>query len=63
LTRAHGIALYLARSVAPENPVRQALVQFFGGLAETIGRNMLSPRYSEIAQAREDFQELLGAVS
>ncbi|NQX93505.1 MAG: hypothetical protein HRT64_01005 [Erythrobacter sp.] len=63
LTRAHGIALYLARSVAPDNPMRQALVQFYGGLADTIGRNMLHPRFGEIAQAREDFEDLLGAVS
>lgn len=62
LTRAHGIAIYLARSVAPENPMRGALVQFYGGLAEAIGRNMREPRLAEIAQVREDFQDLLGAL-
>jgi len=63
LTRAHGIAIYLARSVAPENPMRKAMVQFYGGLADTIGRNMNQARYGEIAQARQDFQDLLNAVT
>ena len=60
LTRAHGIAIYLARSVAPDNPMRQALVQFYGGLAEALRRNMRQARYDEIGQAREDFRDLLG---
>ena len=63
LSRAHGIAIYLARSVAPENPMRQALIQFYGGLADTIGRNMNEARFAEIAQAREDFDDVLSAVS
>jgi flagellin-specific chaperone FliS len=60
LTRANGIALYLARSVGPDNPMREALVQFYGGLAEVIGRNMREPRHDEIAQARADFRDVLG---
>ncbi|MEM6585594.1 MAG: hypothetical protein AAF692_07550 [Pseudomonadota bacterium] len=63
LSRAQSIAVYLARSVAPENPMRQALVQFYGGLADTIGRNMSEPNAAEITQVREDFQDLLNAVS
>lgn len=63
LSRAHGIAIYLARAVAPENPMRQALIQFYGGLADTIGRNMNEARFAEIAQAREDFDDVLSAVS
>lgn len=63
LARAHGIALYLARSVAPENPLRRALVQFYGGLAEVIGRNMHEARYAEIARARDDFRDVLAAVT
>ncbi|MEM7689022.1 MAG: hypothetical protein AAF291_08360 [Pseudomonadota bacterium] len=63
LSRAHSIAIYLARSVAPDNPVREALVQFYGGLADVIGRSMKDPRYAEIAQARDDFRDVLGAVS
>lgn len=62
LSRAHGIAIYLARSVAPDNPMRQALLQFYGGLADAIGRNMREARYSDIAQARDDFQDILNAV-
>ncbi|MEM9311148.1 MAG: hypothetical protein AAGA34_06845 [Pseudomonadota bacterium] len=61
LARAHGIAIYLARSVSPENPMRKALVQFYGGVADAIGRNMREARYAEIAQAREDFEDVLGA--
>ncbi|MEM7701676.1 MAG: hypothetical protein AAF251_07030 [Pseudomonadota bacterium] len=63
LSRAHGIAVHLARSVAPQNPMSRALVQFYGGLAEMIGRNMLDARCTEIAQARDDFRDVLRAVS
>ena len=63
LARAHGIALYLARAVAPDNPLREALVTFYGGLAETIGRNLREPRAPEITQARGDLQDLLAAFS
>jgi hypothetical protein len=63
LSRALSIAVYLARSVAPDNPMRQALLQFYGGLADTIGRNMNEVRYAEIAQVREDFRDVLEAVS
>ncbi len=63
LSRAHSIAVYLARSVASDHPMRQALVQFYGGLAHVIGANMNEARYAEILQARDDFQDVLGAVS
>ena len=63
LTRAHGIAVNLARSVAPENSMREALVQFYGGLADTIGRNMREARFEEIAQVRDDFRDVLGVFS
>ena len=63
LSRANGIAVHLARSVAPDNPMRETLVQFYGGLSETIARNTITPQRAEIAQAREDFQDLLSAVS
>jgi len=63
LARAHGIAIYLARSVAPENPMRKALVEFYGGLADTIGRNLREARFGEIAQARDDFRDVLTALS
>ena len=63
LARAQSIAVYLARSVAPENPLRQSLVQFYGGLAEAIGRNIAQPSAAEIAQVRDDFEDLLSAVS
>lgn len=62
LARANGIAVHLARSVAPDNPMRQALVQFYGGLASAIGRNILEPQPQQIAQVRDDFQDLLNAV-
>lgn len=62
LARAHSIALYLARSVAPENPMRAALMQFYGGQAEAIGRNMRDARFAQIRQARDDFEDLLAAA-
>lgn len=63
LSRAHSIAIYLASSVAPEDPMRDALVQFYGGLADVIGANMNAPRVDPITQARDDFQDVLNAVS
>ncbi|MEM6858464.1 MAG: hypothetical protein AAF559_11385 [Pseudomonadota bacterium] len=63
LARAHGIAVYLARSVAPENPMLGALVQFYGGLADAIGRNLVEARYAEIAQIRDDFFDVLNALN
>ncbi|MEO0464038.1 MAG: hypothetical protein AAF127_12975 [Pseudomonadota bacterium] len=63
LARAHGVALYLARSVAPENPLRAALVQFYGGQAEALARNMTAANFGEIAQVRADLVDLLEAAS
>ena len=63
LTRAHGIAVFLARAVAPENPMRAALVRFYGGLAQTLGANISAPRYDQIARARGDFQDVLSAFA
>lgn len=62
LARAHGIALWLARSVDPANPLSGALVQFYGGLASLIRRNMVRAVAAEIAQARADFADLLDAA-
>ncbi|MEQ8773025.1 MAG: hypothetical protein RIC51_09355 [Erythrobacter sp.] len=62
LARAHGIALWLARSVDPANPLHGALVQFYGGLASLIRRNMVRAVADEIAQARSDFADLLEAA-
>ncbi len=62
LSRAHGIALWLARSVAPDNPLHGPMVQFYGGLAATISSNMRRASFAELAQARGDFSDLLGAA-
>ena len=62
LARAHGIALWLAQSVAPENPLREQLVQFYGGLSALIRRNMAQPRMSDITRARDDFEDVLDAT-
>jgi len=62
LARAHGIALWLARSVAPENPLRAPMTQFYGGLAATIMRNMRRASLDELTQVRDDFADLLGAA-
>ncbi len=62
LSRAHGIAMWLASSVAPDNPMRSAMVQFYGGLAEAIKRNRARPSVEELAQVRTDYADLLHAV-
>jgi len=62
LARAHGIALWLGRSVDPANPLHEALVQFYGGLASLIRRNMVRAVPEEIAQVRCDFADLLEAA-
>lgn len=62
LSRAHGIALYLARTVDPASPLGDAMVQFYGGLAATIASNMRSASASEIARVRDDFADILAAA-
>ena len=62
LARAHGIALWLARSVDEANPLYGSLVQFYGGLASLIRRNMVRAVPEEIRQARGDFADLLDAA-
>ena len=62
MARAHSIAVWLAGSVAPDNPLHGALVQFYGGLAALISRNLTEPDIAEIAQARADFADLLAAL-
>lgn len=61
LARAHGIVLWLTRSVAPDNPLRDQLRQFYGGLATTIGRSLVNPSPGEIEQARDDLADILAA--
>ena len=62
LARAHGIVLWLAQSVAPENPLREHLVQFYGNLAALVRRNITNPSSDEIASAQADFADLLAAA-
>lgn len=63
LARAHGIAAWLTQSVAPDNPLRQQLMQFYGNLAALIRRNITQPRVAEIVSARDDFADLLKAAN
>lgn len=62
LARAHGIAIWLVRGVAPDNPMRGALVQFYGALASTLTRNRVRPSFDELSQVRADFADLLEAA-
>ena len=62
LSRAHSIALWLVQSVAPENPMREQLMQFYGGLGTLIRRNMSAPRVAEIERIRDDFGDILEAT-
>lgn len=62
LSRAQAIALFLARSVDPGNPLRSALTQFYGGIASTIGNNLKQPSIIDIREARRDLEDLLQAA-
>lgn len=62
LTRAHGIALWLMRTISPDNPLRDQLTVFYGGLEKTLRSNLVRPRFAEIKQVREDYRDLLGAA-
>lgn len=56
------ITLWLARSVAPDHPLRDSLVTFYGGLASQIAANLLSAREEDIARVRGDLNDLLAAA-
>jgi len=62
LARAQAITLWLARSVAPENPLHASLVAFYGGLAQQIGANFARARAGELARVRDDLRDLLSAA-
>lgn len=62
LARAHSISLWLAQSVAPENPLREQLVQFYGGLSALIRSNMAQARVADIRRAHGDFEDVLNAT-
>ena len=62
LARAHAIALWLTQSVDPENPMRDNLLQFYGGQAALIRRNLVSPQQVDITRARDDFADILAAA-
>ena len=63
LAKAHGIALWLAQSVDPDNPLRTPLLQFYGGQAERIRRSITVADADEIAAVRADFVDLLAAAN
>lgn len=62
IARAHGIALYLARTVDPASPLSEAMMQFYGGLAATLAGNMRSASASEIARVRDDLTDIRAAA-
>ncbi|MFN4020594.1 MAG: hypothetical protein ACK4IC_08765 [Erythrobacter sp.] len=62
LERAQTIILWLARSVAPQHPLRDSLVTFYGGLANQIAGNFLRARAAEIARVRDDLRDVLAAA-
>ena len=62
LSRAHGIAIWLARSVSSDNPLSGPLIQFYGGVAATIARNLTHSSPLELARTRDDLNDLLQAV-
>ena len=62
LVRAQGIALWLARAVAPENPLKTALTQFYGGVANAIRVSLARPDPQLLSQVRNDLQDVLNAA-
>ncbi|MGY6550556.1 MAG: hypothetical protein ACXIT4_01535 [Erythrobacter sp.] len=62
LSRAQSIAVWLAGSVDHAHPLRASLVQFYGGEAALIRRNLTAPDPAQIAQVRADFMDLLQAA-
>jgi len=61
LSRAHEIAIWLGRSVAPDNPLRGPMVQFYGAMANAIGTNRTAPSRTQLAQICADFTDVLEA--
>lgn len=61
LSRAHSIALWLARSVSPDSPISGPLTQFYGGIATTIARNLTRSSPLELSRARGDLNDVLEA--
>jgi flagellin-specific chaperone FliS len=62
LVRAQSILLWLARSVAPEHPMRESLVTFYGGLAAQIGANFQQANAGALEAIRSDISDLLAAA-
>lgn len=62
LSRAHSIALWLARGVAPDNPLSGPLTQFYGGIVETIAQNLTRSSLLDIVRARNDLNDVLSAA-
>ena len=62
LARAQSIAVWLAQTVAPDNPLQEPLTRFYSGLAGRLGANLLAPDLEDIAQIRGDFADLLVAA-
>lgn len=62
LTRAHGIMVWLARSVDPAHPLATSLRQFYGGLATQISANLLRADAAVIVRIRDDLHDVLTAA-
>jgi len=62
LTRAHGIAVWLAGSVADNHPLRQSLRQFYGAQEAAIRRSLSAPDAEALTQVRADLADILEAV-
>lgn len=63
LVRAQTIILWLAKSVAPGNPLGASLKAFYGGLATQIGAQILQPQAQAVAEIRKDISDILEATA
>lgn len=62
LTRGAAALLALQEGVAPANPLRRALVQFYGGVRASLLGAIRAPGNAELAQAERDLAEVLALL-
>ncbi len=62
LTRAAGLILALRRGIAPDNPLRPALLTFLGAAAAEIGGDVARFEEGRMRALRDDLRDVLAAA-